>query len=81
MFVRQKPNRSGSVSVQVIDKANGYRILKPRGPRRTPSRSADWSKLGELFIARHSGQYSLFAADQQSNALIRASVLDAEIHS
>lgn len=69
MFVRQKPNRSGSVSVQVIDKANGYRVVKTMGSSKDPQQISRLVELGELFIARHSGQYSLFPADQQSNAL------------
>jgi len=69
MFVRQKPNRSGSVSVQVIDKANGYRVVKTMGSSKDPEQIGRLVELGELFIARHSGQYSLFPADQQGNAL------------
>ncbi len=69
MFVRQKPNRSGSVSVQVIDKANGYRVVKTMGSSKDPQQISRLVELGELFIARHSGQYPLFPADQRGNAL------------
>ena len=31
MFVRKKVNKSGSVSVQIVDKSNGYKILKTVG--------------------------------------------------
>lgn len=31
MFVRQKKNKSGSVSVQIVDKSDGYRVLKTVG--------------------------------------------------
>ena len=31
MFVRKKKNKSGTVSVQVIDKRNGYRVVKTVG--------------------------------------------------
>ena len=31
MFVRKKRNKSGSVSVQVIDKSNGYHVVKTIG--------------------------------------------------
>jgi len=31
MFVRKKRNRSGSVSVQIIDKSNGYRVVQTLG--------------------------------------------------
>lgn len=69
MFVRQKPNRSGSVSVQVIDKSNGYRLVKTMGSSKDPEQISRLVELGELFIARHRGQYALFPAAQQSNAL------------
>jgi len=31
MFVRKKRNKSGSVSIQIIDKANGYRVVQTVG--------------------------------------------------
>jgi len=70
MFVRQKPNRSGSVSVQVIDKSNGYRVVKTIGSAREPEKINRLVELGELFIARQSRQYSLFPADQHDSAVI-----------
>jgi transposase len=69
MFVRQKPNRSGSVSIQVVDKSNGYRLVKTMGCAKDPEQICRLVELGKLFIARRSGQYPLFPAEQQSNAL------------
>jgi len=32
MFIRHKPNKSGSVSIQIVDKSNGrYKVLKTIG--------------------------------------------------
>ena len=70
MFVRRKPNRSGSVSVQVIDKSNGYRLVKTIGSARDPEELNRLVELGELFIARRRRQYSLFPAGQRDNAVI-----------
>ncbi len=70
MFVRQKPNRSGSTSVQVIDKSNGYRVVKTLGNAHDPAEVARLVELGELFIARRSGQYVLFPEDQHDHAVI-----------
>lgn len=70
MFVRQKPNRSGSVSVQVIDKTGGYRVVKTIGSARNPEEIERLVELGERFIARQSRQYSLFPAEQRDNAVI-----------
>jgi transposase len=69
MFVRQKPNRSGSVSVQVIDKTNGYRVVQTIGSSREPEEIERLVELGKAFIARQRGQYPLFCVDQQSNAI------------
>ena len=70
MFVRRKTNRSGSVSVQVIDKSNGYRVVKTIGSARDPEAVARLTALGELFIKRRSGQYDLFPEPQHDNAVI-----------
>lgn len=70
MFVRKKSNRSGSVSVQVIDKSNGYRVVKTIGSARAPDDMRRLVELGKLFITRRSKQYSLFPADQRNNAVV-----------
>ena len=70
MFVRKKRNRSGSVSVQVIDKSNGYRVLKTMGSSRDPHEVQRLLELGELFIARKGGQYSLFPEAHHDRAVI-----------
>ena len=70
MFVRQKPNRSGSVSVQVVDKSNGYRVVKTIGSARDPEEINRLVELGKRFIARRRKEYSLFPADQRDNAVI-----------
>jgi len=69
MFVRQKRNRSGSVSVQVIDKTNGYRVVKTIGSSTDPEEISRLVELGKAYITRQSGQYPLFPVDQQGNAV------------
>lgn len=69
MFVRQKQNHSGSVSVQVIDKTHGYRVVKTIGSARHPEKIERLVELGKAYIARQSGQYPLFPVDQKSNAV------------
>jgi arylsulfatase A-like enzyme len=65
MFVRQKRNRSGSVSVQVIDKTNGYRVIKTMGSSRHPEEIERFVELGKAYIARQSQQYSLSPYDHR----------------
>ena len=70
MFVRKKRNKSGSVSVQVIDKTSGYRVLKTIGAARDPEEIGRLVELGKAFIARQSGQFSLFPRDEHDNAIV-----------
>jgi hypothetical protein len=69
MFVRQKRNRSGLISVQVIDKTDGYRVVKTMGTATDPVEvilrlRGAWEVA---YIARRqSGQYDrLFPAGQR----------------
>jgi len=70
MFVRKKKNRSGSVSVQVIDKSKAYRVVKTIGSSKAPEQIRRMFELAKLFIAHQSNQYSLFPQDQQDNAAV-----------
>jgi len=70
MFVRKKKNRSGSVSVQVIDKSKAYRVVKTIGSSKDPERIRRMFELATLFIAHQSKQYSLFPQDQHDNAAV-----------
>ena len=70
MFVRKKKNRSGSVSVQVIDKSKAYRVVKTIGSSKEPEQIRRMFELAKLFIAHQNKQYSLFPKDQQSNAAV-----------
>lgn len=74
MFVRKKPNPSGSVSVQVIDKSSGYRVVKTIGTAHDPQDVQRLVELGRLFIAHQSRQYSLFPTDEHDNAAVLAFV-------
>ena len=70
MFVRKKPNQSGSVSVQVIDKSNGYRVVKTIGSAHDPEQIDRLVALGGQFIRQHRGQYALFPEGQRDNAAV-----------
>lgn len=70
MFVRKKKNRSGSVSVQVIDKSKAYRVVKTIGSSKDPEHIRRMFELAKLFIAHQNKQYSLFPQDQQNNAAV-----------
>ncbi|WP_276504813.1 IS1634 family transposase [Terrimonas pollutisoli] len=57
MFVRKKPNKSGLVSVQVIDKSSGkYRVARTMGSSSDPSVIADLVRQAEKLIPKLTGQ-------------------------
>lgn len=70
MFVRKKRNKSGSVSVQVIDKSPDYRVIKTIGFSRDADEIRRLIELGKLFIDRQSKQYELFPRDEHGNAAV-----------
>lgn len=56
MFIRRKPNKTGSVSVQVIDKSGGcYRVLKSLGTGRSESELVNLEEKARLFILERQG--------------------------
>lgn len=70
MFVRKKKNKSGSVSVQVIDKSKSYRVVKTLGSSKIPEEIERLVALGKAFINSRKTQYSLFPKEQRSNATV-----------
>ncbi len=70
MFIRKKRNQSGSVSVQIIDKSNGYRVVETMGSAFDPQEVQRLVELGSLFIERQRGQYSLFPENPHDRAVI-----------
>jgi len=56
MFVRSRPNKSGTVSVQVIDKSRGnYTVLKSIGTGRTEFELSQLEEKAILFIREREG--------------------------
>jgi len=50
MFIRQKRNKSGSVSIHVIDKSNGYRVCKTFGTATEPDEIKKLIQKGKQLI-------------------------------
>ncbi len=63
MFVREKKNRSGSISVQVIDKSQGsYRVIKSFGSTSDPNKLSILTSQAKHYISKvkSEGMLSLF---------------------
>lgn len=81
MFIRKKPNKSGSQSVQIIQKTKGrYKVLKTIGCATTRHEIEDLVNLAQQEIDRLSSQPKLFvspsdiAIDQAFSLLNNASI-------
>lgn len=56
MFVRKKPNKSGKISVQVINKVKGsYKVAKTIGSSSNPTEVEELISLGEEWIRNYKG--------------------------
>jgi transposase len=57
MFIRKKPNKSGIISVQVIDKSSGkYRLVKTIGSSREENEVEKLFQAAQRYIDSYSGQ-------------------------
>lgn len=61
MFVRKKNNKSGIVSIQIIDKSTGvYRVLKTIGSSSDTSEVESLYQQGKKWISSHLGERDMF---------------------
>jgi len=68
MYVRKKKNKSGLISVQVIDKSTGkYRVYKTVGSSSAPAEVEKLYIEGKEFIRRHGGQMELLSMFAQED--------------
>ena len=59
MFVREKKNTTGTISVQVIDKSRGrYKVIKTIGSSADKNRVAHYVTQGKQYIVKHTKQVS-----------------------
>jgi transposase len=66
MYVRKKPNRSGSISVVIVDKSNGkIRYLKTIGTSSDEKTIAELYSKGKKWIAEHYGDRDMFVHHTQ----------------
>lgn len=69
MFVRRKKNRSGVISIQIIDKSTGnYKVVKTIGNSSDPSIIEILVKEGEEWISKRKGE--LFFDFQNEHQLL-----------
>lgn len=70
MFVRKKRNASGSTTIQVIDKNNGFRIVKTFGTSQEPEKIERLFQQGKLWMEQQSPQLPLLPTQQNGRAAV-----------
>ncbi len=75
MFVRKKKNKSGVISVQVVDKSTGkYRLVKTIGSSKDPTEIEQLFEEGHDFIQHYRGQQTINFADQSFKDAVKQSI-------
>jgi transposase len=74
VFVRKKRNKSGTVSIQVIQKSNGYKLVKTIGCSDHPEEIERFVQQGYAFVGEQQKQLGLFPQDQARNGTIQSFV-------
>ncbi|MFH1394774.1 MAG: IS1634 family transposase [Candidatus Omnitrophota bacterium] len=84
MFVRKKRNKSGSVSVQIINKSDGYKVVKTIGCAKTPKKIQQLVNKARHIIRTCDGtQGELFLFESKEKSIIENFLKDlsnAQIH-
>lgn len=84
MFVRKIKNRSGSTSIQVINKTHGkYSVVKSFGSSKDPNKIAQLLQSAKEFVENLSGQSPLFTTLSERDIAIKnfiESISNANIH-
>ena len=71
MFVRKKPNKSGSISIQIIDKSHGsYKVVKTVGSSSDPAKIDYYWRRAHQLMPEIIGQDSLPLFEDQDRAIL-----------
>ena len=66
MFVRKKKNKSGVISIQIIDKSSGkYKFIKTIGSSANGQEVEDLFRQGQEWIKDYSGQLEIDFFDEK----------------
>lgn len=80
MFVRKKKNKSGIISVQVIDKSTGkYQLIKTIGSSSDSNEIETLFRKGKLYIQEIMGQLTLDYSEKNFQDKVVASIQDLRI--
>ena len=75
MFVRKKVNKSGSVSVQIVDKTDGYKIIKTIGVSDSQAEINHLVGQAEQIIRTSAGQQKELCKKNYSKVIMKLSLI------
>lgn len=80
MYVRKKKNKSGIISVQVIDKSSGnYKVLRTIGSSKDPDTVEKLWNRGKEFIHTYKGQQTLSFPQHDFKEVVKSSIKSINI--
>ena len=80
MFVRKKKNKSGVISIQVIDKSTGgYRVIKTIGSSKDSQEIERLYTKGKEYVNTYQGQRTLSFQDQNFTETVKDSITGINI--
>lgn len=75
MFVRKKRNKSGSVSIQIIDKTNGYRVVRTVGSAMHPDDIEKlWREGQHVIQSASTEQQPLFSVKTEADLTVENAI-------
>lgn len=80
MFVRKKKNKSGVISIQIIDKSSGkYKLLKTIGSSNNPLEIEQLYKQGIDYITHYKGQQTINFSTHDFKEAVKQSIQNISI--
>lgn len=80
MFIRKKKNKSGIISVQIIDKSSGrYKVLKTMGSSIEPEEIDHLYQQGKSYIKTYQGQGALLFPEHDFKESVKRSIKSINI--
>jgi len=80
MFVRKKKNKSGVISIQIIDKSTGkYKLIKTIGSSSDPDEIENLFEEGKIYVQDYLGQFILDYSSNNFQEKVAASIQNIRI--
>lgn len=79
MFIREKKNKSGSISIQIIDKSNGYKVVETLGCSSDPLEIKRLKIRANKLISSHFENQLSFFEDGGQDLILASSISSQDV--